>query len=35
MEEKISKDNVEVASVTAAGYKVYNAEMLQAIIERL
>lgn len=35
MEEKISKDNVEVASVTAAGYKVYDAAMLQTIIERL
>ncbi|KAG5183929.1 proteasome subunit alpha [Tribonema minus] len=35
MEEKISKDNVEVASVTKDGYTVYDAAMLQTIIDRL
>ena len=35
MEEKVNKDNVEVASVTKDGYKVYDAEMLQTVIDRL
>ncbi len=35
MEEKISADYVEVASVTKEGYKSYSKEALEAILGRV
>ena len=35
MEEKITAENVELASVTAAGYRVYTPAEVLAVIERL
>ncbi|CAM9697199.1 unnamed protein product [Chrysoparadoxa australica] len=35
MEEKISAENLELASVTTEGFQVYDATKLQAIIDRL
>eukprot|EP00636_Phaeomonas_parva_P006780 CAMPEP_0118854148 /NCGR_PEP_ID=MMETSP1163-20130328/2472_1 /TAXON_ID=124430 /ORGANISM="Phaeomonas parva, Strain CCMP2877" /LENGTH=239 /DNA_ID=CAMNT_0006786827 /DNA_START=198 /DNA_END=917 /DNA_ORIENTATION=+ len=35
MEENITSDNVEIASVKAEGYHTYSAEELQTIIDRL
>lgn len=35
MEEKISADYVEVASVTKEGYKLYNKAETEAILARL
>jgi hypothetical protein len=35
MEEKISAEHVEVASVTANGYKPYTKEELEAVLSRL
>lgn len=35
MEEKINVDNVEVASVTDKGYRVYTGEQLGEVLQRL
>lgn len=35
MEEKISKDNIEAAKVTADGYQLYDAQSLQVSAELL
>ena len=35
MEEKITAENVEMASVTSAGYRIYSTPEVLAVIERL
>ena len=35
MEEKVGNQNIEVASLTSAGYHVYSTDELDAVIRRM